>query len=398
MSDRKPLVVNPSAPFAVSEMPAGDTLPASVGGLGADASGWASGKFAQFDGAKFVPGDAGGLPSGGAKSQLLVHGTSGAEWGGVFPVETGGGPYRGVYDPQATYATGDVVSYTGIDEYGVLDARFFVALSGGTLPDPFGSIGVSWDSASPTSFGRVILGDGASGTRGDVAIGTGACAYFPPPEGPFVPTGGAGVAVGYLTSLKGSLSTAVGAASYADESTVVGGGASAEAYAVAIGAFSAASTNAVAIGTFSFAVEGGVTIGSGVASTGPYNTVVGYGVYMDDAGEASTLIGAGIYASNMDANIVVGAYAGINAATCIAIGVGTTVWHDRACIIGSRGLDMPYTPQTTATRRMTVDYQDLEVDDQELNGQTGVILRDEVGGQWRITVDSSGVISAAAVI
>lgn len=55
MAVRKPIVLIDNNLFG--EMPAGDTLPPSVGGLGADASGWASGKvpvYTPIDG-KFQP-------------------------------------------------------------------------------------------------------------------------------------------------------------------------------------------------------------------------------------------------------------------------------------------------------------------------------------------------------
>ena len=76
MAVRKPIVLIDNNLFG--EMPAGDTLPPSVGGLGADASGWASGKVPVFDGTKFAPANR-GISTNAATAEQLLIGTGDAE-------------------------------------------------------------------------------------------------------------------------------------------------------------------------------------------------------------------------------------------------------------------------------------------------------------------------------
>jgi len=211
------------------------------------------------------------------------------------------------------------------------------------------------DDANPIGVGCIQMGSGAFayGSR-SIAIGRLAVAHSA--EGSVIPEGAtASVAIGESASARYPGSTALGPKCQALR---VGG--------TAVGYFSTAWAGNVAVG---------YDVKSGNESQGVTPTV---------GSVPTTSLGTTIQ------NEKVGS---------IAIGSVIGVLHDRAAVIGSGSIGTNPYLGSTSSHRMTMYYNDLELrrNPDSPTVQTGVILTDENGGQWRIIVDSSGTLSARAM-
>lgn len=211
------------------------------------------------------------------------------------------------------------------------------------------------NGANPIGFGCIQMGSDAF-AYGNRSIAIGRLAVAHSAEGSVIPGGAtASVAIGESASARYPASIALGP----------------KCQALRVGG--------TAVGYLSTAWAGGVAVGYGVKSGNESQ-----GVTPTLGSVPTTSLGTTV------ANEKVGS---------IAIGSVIEVLHDRAAVIGSGSIGTNPRLGSTSSHRMTMYYNDLELrrNPDSPTVQTGVILTDENGGQWRITVNSSGTLSAAAM-
>lgn len=253
------------------------------------------------------------------------------------------------------------------------DAEGAQAMAMGNTASAYGTQGLAiGNSSSATSHGGVAIGNSATAGEG----------Y----QKSFADTVGQSVAIGTNTEAHGTADTAVGA----DAISQVGGSDN-----TLLGAYAIAKTPT---NTF---VVGGTALGSNSGVQADYSVAVGYQSFASGANSVTM----GNAATTDSANAVaIGDSATINAVQAVAVGSGTVVGNISGIAIGHQA-------EVHADRAMafgegvvnsTADTAKMATDSLELlpssgGPQSGMILHDSAGARWRITVDTTGHLTATSL-
>ncbi len=290
---------------------------------------------------------------------------------------------------------------TTAGEWGIAIGPHTRAPSGSVVigPDSMGSVDIGdWmgqvvigSAAEAEGSDDVVIGSSAESAQGDpsidfdgghIAIGAGA----------EVDAGTRSIAMGNYTKSHAGYghATVLGESSVAsftgDYGTAIGYSAKVSMYSgTAIG-------DRASAGLYDLIDPYGATaIGARAGAAGAYTTAIGYGSL--SVGQFSTSIAGQSHGPDAftfggrarTKGLSLGSAAKSKADWSVAIGPSAVADIRERGVIGVRDLEV---------QRTQIDYDDGSYG---TSPKTGVILSDEIGGKWRITVNSSGVVSASAV-